>query len=269
MRKILLASLVLSLFLVGCQVPFSKTSKTSLLSEHEEVAFKPFVVPETFLPQRVNVLGLGDSLTQGVGDEAKAGGYFGRLTQDMEQWKGIAEVDAVNLAKRGRRSDQFLKQLDNEDVQQAIVEADYIVFTIGGNDLMKVVKGNFIKMQLSDFYKELGNFDSRIVELFATLRMYNPTAPIIVAGLYNPFSVVTNEVKEFEQIITDWNATIIDQVEKDGKACYVPVSDLFDSNENLVYHTDFFHPNSKGYELMEERFVKEIKGCAAVTLEVE
>ena len=52
-------------------------------------------------------------------------------------------------------------------------------------------------------------------------------------------------------------------------ACFVPVKDLFDSNENLVYHTDFFHPNSKGYDLMEERFVREIKGCSAVDLEVE
>lgn len=266
MRKILLGSLVLSLFLAGCQMPFGKTA---VLSEREEIVFEPFVVPETFLPQRINVLGLGDSLTQGVGDESEEGGYFGRLTTDMEEWKGVAEVDAVNLAKRGRRSDQFLKQLDKEDVQQAIVEADYIVFTIGGNDLMKVVKGNFIKMQLADFYKELDNFENRIVELFSTLRIYNPDAPIIVAGLYNPFSVVTKEVKEFEQIITDWNQSIIDEVEEDGKACYVPVADLFDSNENLVYHTDFFHPNSKGYDLMEERFVEEIKGCAAVTLEVE
>lgn len=268
MKKILLGSLVLSVCVAGCEVPFSKEEK-SAMPEREEAAFEPFIVPETFIPQRVKVLGLGDSLTQGVGDEDEEGGYFGRLTADMEQWKGIAEVDAVNLAKRGRRSDQFLKQLEKEDVQQALVEADYIVFTIGGNDLMKVIKGNFIKMQLSDFYKELVHFDSRIVELFSTLRLYNPTAPIIVAGLYNPFSVVTNEVKEFEQIIADWNQSIVDEVEKDGNACYVPVEDLFDSNENLVYHTDFFHPNSKGYDLMEERFVEQIKSCAAVKLEVE
>ncbi|ARD46947.1 GDSL-type esterase/lipase family protein [Sporosarcina sp. P33] len=267
MRRIAVLLFVFSLFLVGCQAPFSQ--KDTTLSERETVAFEPFVVPEYFVPKRVNVLGLGDSLTQGVGDERKEGGYFGRLTSDMEQWKGILEVDAVNLAKRGRRSDQFIKQLENEDVQEAVVQADYIVFTIGGNDIMKVVKGNFMQMKLSDFYKELGKFENRIEELFDLLRLYNPTAPIIVAGLYNPFSVVTSEVQEFEQIIADWNLSIEEQVEKDGMSCFVPVEDLFNSNENLVYHTDFFHPNSKGYDLMEERFVDEIKSCAAVELEVE
>ncbi|ARF12897.1 MULTISPECIES: SGNH/GDSL hydrolase family protein [Sporosarcina] len=267
MRRMLVLGLVFSLFLAGCQAPFSK--KETTLAERETVAFDPFVVPETFIPKRVNVLGLGDSLTQGVGDERKEGGYFGRLTSDMEQWKGVMEVDAVNLAKRGRRSDQFLKQLQDEEVQEAVIQADYIVFTIGGNDIMKVVKGNFMQMKMSDFYKALGKFETRIEELFEIIRLYNPDAPIIVAGLYNPFSVVTDEVQEFEDIIADWNRSIEEQVEQDGMACFVPVKDLFNSNENLVYHTDFFHPNSKGYDLMEKRFVREIKGCSAVDLEVE
>ncbi|PIC62977.1 GDSL family lipase [Sporosarcina sp. P13] len=269
MRRVIVLLFVFSLFLSGCQAPFSqKETKTTLL-EREPVLFEPFSIPENFIPQRINVLGLGDSLTQGVGDERKEGGYFGRLTTDMEQWKGVMDVEAINLAKRGRRSDQLLEQLEDPNVQEAIVQADYIVFTIGGNDLMKVVKGNFMKMKLSDFYKELGKFEGRMDELFEILRLYNPSAPIIVAGLYNPFSVLTDEVQEFDEIIEDWNRSLEERAQRDGTACFVPVEDLFHSNTNLVYHTDFFHPNSKGYDQMEERFVEEIKSCPAVTLEVE
>ncbi|WP_301108385.1 SGNH/GDSL hydrolase family protein [Sporosarcina sp.] len=267
MRRMMLLVFVFSLFLSGCQAPFSQ--KETTLPEREPVLFEPFSIPEYFVPKRVNVLGLGDSLTQGVGDERKDGGYFGRLTTEMEQWKGIMEVDAVNLAKRGRRSDQFLDQLEDAEVQEAIVQADYIVFTIGGNDLMKVVKGNFMKMKLSDFYKELGKFENRMEELFHLIRLLNPNAPIIVAGMYNPFSVVTDEVQEFEEIVDDWNVSLEEQVRKDGAACFVPVKDLFNSNKNMVYHTDFFHPNSKGYDLMADRFVEEMKKCSAIELEVE
>lgn len=266
MRRFLLV-LAFSLLLSSCDTPFSEKETTFM--EREAVLFEAYSIPEYFVPQRVQVLGLGDSLTQGVGDERDKGGYFGRLTTDMARWKGVLEVESVNLAKRGRRSDQLVKQLEDKEVQQAIITSDYIVLTIGGNDLMKVVKGNFMKMKLADFYKELGKFDLRMEEVFESIRLYNPTAPIIIAGLYNPFSVVTNEVQEFEEIITDWNQSLEERAKRDGMACFVPVEDLFDSNRNLVYHTDFFHPNSKGYEQMESRFVEELKRCPAIKLEVE
>lgn len=264
MRRAFLVVLVFSLFLSGCQVPFSQ--KETTLPEREPVLFEPFSIPEYFVPKRVNVLGLGDSLTQGVGDERKEGGYFGRLTTEMEQWKGIQEVDAVNLAKRGKRSDQLLDQLEDANVQEAIIQADYIIMTMGGNDLMKVVKGNILNMKLSDFYKELGKYENRMEEIFELIRLLNPTAPIIIAGLYNPFSVVTDEVHEFEEIVDDWNASLDDLAQRDGIACFVPVKDLFNSNSNMVYHTDFFHPNSKGYDLMEKRFAEEMKSCPAIEL---
>ena len=64
---------------------------------------------EHFIPKQLNVVGLGDSLTEGVGDELKKGGYFGRLTnEEMANWKGVKDVQADNLAKRGRRSDQLI-----------------------------------------------------------------------------------------------------------------------------------------------------------------
>lgn len=267
MKKAASLLIVFSLLLSGCQASFGL--KDTALPVQEELQFEPFAVPNYFVPQRVNVLGLGDSLTQGVGDELGEGGYFGRLTKDMERWKGIMEVDAVNLAKRGRRSDQFLKQLEKTEVQEAVIEADYIVFTIGGNDLMKVIKGNFIKMEVADFYKELPKFEERIDELFAALRLYNPNARIIVGGLYNPLTVLTDEVREMEQIIDDWNKALEKRVEKDGMACFVEVKDLFHSNENMVYHTDFFHPNSKGYDQMENRYIEQLKSCSVTALEVE
>ena len=95
-------------------------------------------------PNEYYVVGLGDSLTQGVGDELKVGGYFARLTTAMADWKGVKDVQADNLAKRGRRSDQLIKQLEDPEIQAYIENADVILFTIGGNDIMKIVKRHLV-----------------------------------------------------------------------------------------------------------------------------
>ena len=40
---------------------------SSSFSEREKTAFPDFHVPDYFVPEKVSVIGLGDSLTQGVG----------------------------------------------------------------------------------------------------------------------------------------------------------------------------------------------------------
>ena len=260
MRRVLIIFIVFSLFISGCTSPTDSILKAA--SERKSIAFDDWVIPRTFIPQQLNVVGLGDSLTQGVGDELKKGGYFGRLAnEEMVNWSGVKNVEALNLAKRGRKSDQLINQLENEEIQDEVKSADIILFTIGGNDLMKVVKRDLFELKEAPFYKELDNYVKRLDELYGIIRGLNGDAIIIAAGLYNPLSIVTDESTEFDDIITDWNKAIEARAMMDGKSCFVPVTDLFDSNVNMVYHTDFFHPNAKGYEEMTARYLEEIERC--------
>ncbi|HJF32583.1 MAG TPA: GDSL-type esterase/lipase family protein [Sporosarcina psychrophila] len=259
MRRVFLFVIAFSLFLSGCQQIVIK--KTGVFSERPEIAFTEWKIPGYFIPKKVHVIGLGDSLTQGVGDELKKEGYFGRVTGRMIEWKGVKDVDADNLAKRGRRSDQLIEKLGDFEIQTSVKNADLIFLTIGGNDIMKVVKANLFNLKTEPFYLELGKFESRLDELFTIIRDLNGDAIIIVAGLYNPFSIVTDESNEFEEIITDWNEAIEVRATMDGKSCFIPVIDLFDSNTDMVYHTDFFHPNAKGYDAMSGRYLEKLKEC--------
>lgn len=258
MRRVLLL-IVFSFVLAGCQE--KAVYDTSFFAEREDLAFGEFHVPDYFIPSTVTVIGLGDSLTQGVGDEFKRGGYFGRVTLAMNDWKGVDRIDSNNLAKRGRRSDQLIDQLEKEDIQAEIKKADVIYMTIGGNDMMKIVKENLFNLTAKPFYVELGKFENRLDEIFKMIRGLNGDAVIVVAGLYNPLSIVTSEANEFDTVIEDWNEAIEIQTIMDGKACFVPVVDLFMSNENMVYHSDFFHPNAKGYVSMADRFIEKIDQC--------
>lgn len=259
MRKYFLAVVFLSIIIAGCTPQLFKKIGPAEMRAYP--AFEEWEIPRTFIPKPLYVVGLGDSLTEGIGDELKLGGYFGRVTTAMNDWDGVREVKVKNLAKKGRRSDQLLKQLEDPKVQEEVKKANVILFTIGGNDVMKIVKRDLFKLKVSPFYEELERFEKRLDEVFGTLRSLNADAIIIVGGLYNPFSIVAAEPLELEEIITDWNEAIEVRTVLDGKSCFVPVNDLFVSNENMVYHTDFFHPNAKGYVQMADRYIESIDGC--------
>lgn len=264
MRRLTIVVIIFSFLLTSCSSSFKLLNQQA--TKRESLAFTEWNIPKTFLSEQINVIGLGDSLTEGVGDELKKNGYFGRLTEEMALWKGVKNIQAYNLAKKGRRSDQLLVQLEEPKTQQIIKNAHIILLTIGGNDIMKVVKKDLFNLQVASFYKELNTYSKQLDEIYGVIRGLNSDAIIIVSGLYNPFSVVTNEKTEFEGIIADWNDVIRVRTILDEKSCFVPVADLLDSNGDLVYHTDFFHPNAKGYQKMTNRYLETIKECDLPTL---
>lgn len=69
MRRVFLIVIAFSLLLAGCQSESVKTIES--LSKRQEIAFTAWDIPGYFIAKRVHVVGLGDSLTQGVGDELK------------------------------------------------------------------------------------------------------------------------------------------------------------------------------------------------------
>src|SRR5690625_3111667 len=75
-----------------------------------------------------HVVAIGDSLTQGVGDSTKKGGYIGILDETINQHKQIVSFD--NFGKSGRRTDQLLEFLDDPEVVTAIEGTDVILMTI-------------------------------------------------------------------------------------------------------------------------------------------
>ncbi|MDM5248249.1 MULTISPECIES: GDSL-type esterase/lipase family protein [unclassified Lysinibacillus] len=212
--------------------------------------------------KQLNYLALGDSLTAGVGDEYNQDGFVGRLTDSLTAWPSISDVEVDNRGKRGRRSDQLLKLVEKGHYDEELQEAQLISITMGGNDVMKIVRKDLLNLKRDAFDKELLAFKERYSKIISGIREKNPTVPLILIGFYNPFSIVTNEANEFETIIKEWNKVIEDIANEDVNACYVSVEDLFDSNKELVYHTDFFHPNAKGYEKMTERILEAMEKCS-------
>jgi lysophospholipase L1-like esterase len=207
-------------------------------------------VSAEFIPRNLKVVAAGDSLTQGVGDSSEKGGYLPYLESLMEKEKGINQVDFYNYGVRGDRSDQLLKRLQQPDLQKSVEEADLIILTIGGNDIMQVVKENISNLQIEDFEKEKDKYQAHLTQIVEKIKMQNPEAPIILVGLYNPFYKWFSDVEEMDEIVANWNATAQKVLYDYPNSYFVEVDQLFTaSDENLLY-TDYFHPNDKGYALI-------------------
>ncbi|WP_391209216.1 GDSL-type esterase/lipase family protein [Psychrobacillus sp. L4] len=233
-------------------------------TKKESISFEEYVIPYSFFPRTLQMVGIGDSLTKGVGDELKKEGYIGRVKTEFLQYKGIEDVVLTNTALRGRRSDQLLKLINKGDIDYAIRNADIMMITIGGNDLMKIVKKDLFNLKVESFEKGLISFENNYMKIIDKIRKINSNAKIVLIGLYNPLSIVAEDSSEFDTIINEWNATIENIANDDENACFVPIETLFDTNGNLVYHTDFFHPNSKGYQLMSESIMSSLIDCGFI-----
>lgn len=210
--------------------------------------------------ESIYYLALGDSLTKGIGDEQNKNGFTKRLVEKIEQFN-IRDVYLDNRGKRGRRSDQLLKLIKKGHYDEEIENAHLITMTIGGNDIMKVVKKDLLQLEKEAFDKERIEFGKRLKKIVSEIHARNSQVPIILIGLYNPFEMLSDEIKEFDTIVNEWNETIENIALNHSKACYVKVHDLFDSNSNMVYHSDFFHPNGYGYTMITERILLNMMEC--------
>ncbi|MCD4840292.1 SGNH/GDSL hydrolase family protein [Neobacillus sedimentimangrovi] len=249
MKKLLPLLIISAIFLSSC---FKIEQKA--IRQAKETTAKAFeTIPANESPSTLTVLSAGDSLTLGVGDSTGQGGYLPYLESMLEEEEHIKEVDFYNYGVKGNRSDQLLKRLQSNEMKEVLRKADLVILTIGGNDIMKVVKDNFYHLQIDEFMKGKDVFENNLSEIMETILQENPDVSIVLVGLYNPFSKWFSDIKEFDEIVSEWNNTAQSVISRYPNAYYVGIKDLFtNSDENLLY-SDNFHPNDKGYELIAHR----------------
>ncbi|WP_339146384.1 MULTISPECIES: SGNH/GDSL hydrolase family protein [unclassified Sutcliffiella] len=216
-------------------------------------------VTEEFFDRSFKLVFFGDSLTQGVGDKSENGGFTSRVQEFYESRPYIENASVTNLGVRGNRTNHLLKRLEDPEVQEALSEADVIFMTVGGNDLMKVIRENFLDLNFSLFDKEQKLYAERLDSVLGEIRKHNDSSRIYIVGLFNPFYQFFQEIEEMNEVVTNWNATTISVLDEYPNTAYVPIQDIFiDPEENLL-DDDQFHPNEKGYQLIGNNIIEEIK----------
>jgi lysophospholipase L1-like esterase len=203
-------------------------------------------IPASFFPDPIEIVSIGDSLTQGVGDSTDSGGYLPYLKSKLEKEPTITAVHMVNQGVLGNRTDQLLKRLDEDKIIKDLSKADSVVITIGGN--------NFTNLKMNQFDEARIAYEKRLNKILHKVRSYNEFAQIYVVGVYNPFSQWQAVSQEFDLIMRQWNRSSKETVETYENSYFIEIGDLFENTaENLLFTEDYFHPNDRGYELIAER----------------
>ncbi len=209
---------------------------------------------QRFFAHDLYVVSIGDSLTEGVGDDAENGGYVGVLEEAVNKEEQLVTID--NFGRRGNRTDQLIKRLEEEkEMIDAVDQADMVLITIGANDIMQVFKNNFTDLEMDKFTSEQIRYEQRLNSIFTTLQDINPDASIYLIGFYNPFKEYFPEIEELEYIVDSWNQIGSDVTEQYDQVEYIPIKDLFDDPDIQFFADDNFHPNHIGYEMIAERIL--------------
>ncbi len=199
------------------------------------------------------IVAIGDSLTQGVGDEANTGGYVGLVKQQLENLDYIDTVTVHNFGIRGLRSEYLVGVMNKHT--ETIADADVIFLTIGGNDMVKSIQSNVFNLTTDVFDTEKPKFLDRMKTIIETIREKNKTATIVFTGLYNPFSLAFDEIPEIDTLLMGWNEAEKQLILSYENTVYVDVFDLFANRDDLL-SDDHFHPNHAGYALMTNRIME-------------
>lgn len=204
--------------------------------------------------RKATIVAMGDSLTEGVGDSTKTGGYIGILDRTINQKKQLATFK--NFGKRGDRTDQLLQRMKSPEIISSLKEADIILITIGANDIMQVLKNNITNITYEAFANEQDNYEKRLQAIFNFIRAQNETAEVYLLGFYNPFERYFEDIKELNMIVNNWNKTGKKVTEQYDKISFIPTKDLFETQQAQLFANDNFHPNDLGYERMADRVLQ-------------
>lgn len=246
--------------------------------------------------QKINLVGLGDSLTYGQQDPTNRGGYVYLIKQKLHHSYDV-KVSTSNYGKTGDRTDQIQDRLENNPaMQKKISEADVITMTFGGNDLMQVLQNNFQLLfanKLSSIMPQRERqYQQKVESLMQTVRHYNPAAPIFVISVYNPFYVYFPTVTALQKYTNQWVELTQKTVTAQPRVYFVNVNQrlsqgqylgknqtklkqqskmnlenlssqevdqtLNDHHEKNSYlsSNDHFHPDLKGYQYITNQLYK-------------
>lgn len=197
---------------------------------------------------------IGDSLATGIGDEI--GQSLGeRITALMEADAQAKEWEAVDLSEPGSKSGDWVIRLEEEAMRGALRAADLIVISIGGNDLKGIVQADALG-GLVEYEETLSQYLSDLDQIMNDLKGVNPTATVVVLGLYNPYGESIGETRV--QLLLEWNYET--QVQVAGSNwVFVPLYDLFQFNREDYLFLDQFHPNEEGYEAIARRIFEVVR----------
>jgi len=199
------------------------------------------------------LLVLGDSLAHGTGDESGRG--FAADVLDALRRRGPVQI--ANLAVNGAESPEIRDLVEKDNVRSLAASADWILVSVGGNDLSHAApRGDSPPAApAGSLSRARDRYASNLRAILGRLRGSNPSAPIRVLGLYDPFEAGRESNRLGESVILGWNHLMQETALGYSDVLVVPTFDLFEFRPDRLA-LDHFHPNRAGYSLIATRILQ-------------
>ncbi|MGT2887035.1 SGNH/GDSL hydrolase family protein [Streptococcus didelphis] len=238
--------------------------------------------PEDFIKKEnktLQYIAIGDSLTEGVGDSTNQGGFVPLLSKDLEDLFAV-KVNFQNYGVSGNTSQQILKRMsEKQQIKDDLKKADLMTLTVGGNDVLAIIRKNLSNLKLSSFEKPSTQYQARLKKIIDLSRKENKDIKIYVLGIYNPFYLNFPEMTEMQAVVDNWNQKTEDIITEydDKNIHFVPINEQLYKGINgqegivqsegdktrvlndVLFTGDHFHPNNIGYQIMSDAVLESIK----------
>lgn len=272
MKKILAVLLALIIIPLSMQTyNADESSETAPQSESSSESTEQ----TSELDEQKRLVALGDSITRGYGLAEDEKSYVEILTEE-------GNFKSNNFAVNGRTSTVLLEDLQkpSEKERSALEQANYIVMSIGGNDMLyllnKLVNGalpsdstenpvetvnNLIdmaeKLTAENMTSDISYYKSTVEKVINILREMNPNAEIVMQTVYNPFKPIfvvapimfanmkddiDGAYKRVEGCINGFNTTLFELSEKYGFKI-ADVSKVFRESDKKYINMSLSNPD--------------------------
>ena len=200
--------------------------------------------------KKINIMPLGDSITQGIHIDSKNTSYRRDLYKLLKY--NNFEIDFVGSIKNGSISD-FDKDHEGHggwhanQIQDSIYNwliknpADIILLHIGTNDLNKEESPTIIIQEIDQILSEVDRYEEKS----------NAPVKVVLATLINNL-LYTEQTQELNNYITELVKNR--QINND----LIILADMNKYLEGTNYYLDNVHPNELGYKKMAEVWLEKI-----------
>lgn len=216
----------------------------------------------------LKITAFGDSIAAGYGLEDQDDNYLSLFAKNIG---ATLKNDAVS----GYDSSDLLNQLSDSQADADIKNADMIILSIGGNDILhnreeiiSTIKeaylhgGEYFPERINEIYTD---FETNLREILTRINGVNPKAAVIIQTLYNPALkqgykiAVIDASKLIDKYIVRLNESIISVSSGYENVVVFDVADEMNKDADNFYNlkTDFdIHPTKKGHFTLSELFTK-------------
>jgi lysophospholipase L1-like esterase len=218
-------------------------------------------------PGPLKLVALGDSLTQGDGDEAELGGYPARLQKLLEAQR--PGTQSLNLGKSGWTSADLLNGVNGEAAtlpQALAAKPNLALVWIGSNDLWYLYEYGPEPMTAEAEAQDLENYSANLDTLLRQLTgsgalvfvalLDDQSKRPVVASPPNPAEPAFSATTAEDLARMSVHVTALNEILQKKAAEYGAITvdffhtDIFTNPATL--YSDGNHPNSAGYEKITE-----------------